>query len=104
MNVIADFTDQPAALGDGYRVEGEIVVWRSPNAIQVPVSALFRIGTEWNVFVAEDDRALLRNVQIGQRNQKSAEVLGGLSDGEAVILYPDDRLTEGTLIQTILPN
>lgn len=104
VNVIADFTDQPPALGDGYRVEGEIVVWRSPNAVQVPVSALFRIGTDWNVFVVENNRARLRKVQIGQRNQKNAEVLRGLGDGEAVILYPDDRLTEGTLIQTVLPN
>jgi HlyD family secretion protein len=99
VNVIADFCETAPALGDGYRVEGEIVVWTSPDALQVPVSALFRSGAEWNVFVIHDDRAASRTVTIGQRNSQMAEVLKGLSKGDVVVRYPDDRLRPGKLIR-----
>ena len=42
VNVIADLTAPSSVLGDGYRVEGRIVVWHSDSVLQVPVSALFR--------------------------------------------------------------
>jgi HlyD family secretion protein len=102
VNVIADFIGESPIAGDGYRVEGEIVVWESPAAIQVPVSALFRSGAEWQVFVVEGGRAFVRDAQIGHRNQKNGEVLRGLAKGEVVVLYPDDRLTQGQLVKTVL--
>ena len=95
VNVIADPAEDSPALGDAYRIEGEIVVWETTDAVQVPISALFRNGTEWNVFVVEDGRAVVRTVQIGHRNQRNAEVLHGVDENEIVILYPDDRLTDG---------
>jgi HlyD family secretion protein len=104
VNVIADFIGESPLAGDGYRIEGEIVVWESRSAVQVPVSALFRSGTEWQVFVVENGRALVRTVQIGHRNQKNGEVLRGLAKGEVVILYPDDRLTRGQWVKTVLRN
>ena len=100
VNIIAEFCDTAPALGDGYRVEGEIVVWTSPDSLQVPVSALFRSGDEWNVFVVDGDRAVSRAVTIGQRNSQMAEVLKGLSHGDVVVRYPDDRLRPGKLIRT----
>jgi HlyD family secretion protein len=103
VNVIADFIGESPLAGDGYRIEGEIVVWESPSAVQVPVSALFRSGAEWQVFV-ESGRALVRAFQIGHRNQKNGEVLRGLTKGEVVVLYPDDRLTQGQWVKTVLRN
>ena len=102
VNVIAEFSGESPLLGDGYRIEGELVVWESTDAVQVPVSALFRNGAKWNVFVIENDRALIRAVEIGQRNQNNAEVLRGLQKGEVVILYPDDRLTQGAPVTAVL--
>jgi HlyD family secretion protein len=99
VNVIADLTADEPSLGDGYRIEGNIVVWESAEPLQVPVSALFRNGTDWNVFVVEDGRAFARMVNVGQRNEKNAEVLGGLAEGDVVVLYPDDRLEQGTRVQ-----
>ena len=98
VNVVAVLSDTVPGLGDGYRVDGEIVVWDSPRTPQIPVSALFRIGSEWNVFVAETGTASLRAVKIGQRNERRAEILSGLTEGDVVILYPDDRLTPGAKI------
>jgi HlyD family secretion protein len=102
VNVVADLVAASTLLGDGYRVEGEIVVWRSDNSIQVPVSALFRHGSEWQVFVVENGRIVLRTIRIGHRNQKTAEVLNGLVEGEEVVLYPDDRLEAGLPVKGVV--
>ncbi len=101
VNVIIDFTDPPArwqSLGHGYRVEAHIVVWQSEDALKVPVSALFRHGEDWAVFVVTEGRARLRRVVVGHRNSLAAEVLDGLEEGERVVLYPSDRVSDGVAV------
>ena len=68
------------------------------DVIRVPISALFRDAGEWTVFVAEDGRAHRRKIDIGEMNDEHAEVRGGLAPGEAVIVYPSDRVGEGTRV------
>jgi HlyD family secretion protein len=80
-------------LGDRYRVEARIVVWTSPDVLQVPTGALFRRGGDWMCFLIEHGRARLRKVEIGNNNGLQAEVLGGLSAGEQVIIHPPDVVT-----------
>jgi HlyD family secretion protein len=102
VNVISDFLGDPGAwsrLGDGYSLETRIVIWERRDALRVPVGALFRDGDAWAVFAAERGRARLRRVTIGHRNDEWAEVAGGLSEGETVILYPGDRLADGARIR-----
>ena len=67
-----------AALGHGYRVEAQIVVWQQDDALRVPSSALFRSGDAWAVFVDAGGTAALRPVEIGRNNGIVAEVLDGL--------------------------
>ncbi|MEZ6060220.1 MAG: HlyD family efflux transporter periplasmic adaptor subunit [Planctomycetaceae bacterium] len=101
VNVIIDFVDpleKRPALGDGYRVEAEIVKWSSEDVITVPTGALFREGQRWAVFVISDGRAELRDVEPGHRNDDNAEVLDGLQEGDRVILYPGDRVEAGTQV------
>ncbi len=95
--VVADFLDARQAwevLGDGYRVEMRVVLWEAKNVLTVPTSALFRHGDGWAVFVVEGNRARLRSVETGQRNNIAAEVLGGLTEGEAVVVYPPDAVED----------
>ncbi|TDE35673.1 HlyD family efflux transporter periplasmic adaptor subunit [Antarcticimicrobium sediminis] len=84
-----------AGLGHGYRVEVRIVVWQSEDALLAPSSALFRHQGDWAVFRAEDGIARLRKVQIGRDNGTTAQVLGGLSPGDKVVLFPSASLTDG---------
>ncbi|WP_035987517.1 efflux RND transporter periplasmic adaptor subunit [Leptolyngbya sp. KIOST-1] len=92
VNVIADFTDPAVPLGDGFRVDAQIVVWQSDNVLTVPISALFRCDIAWCAFVAEDGRAQRREVAIGPRSDFAAVVEAGLAEGEQVILYPGDQI------------
>ncbi|AKU14489.1 efflux transporter, RND family, MFP subunit [Azoarcus sp. CIB] len=99
--VIADFTSpagQWQRLGDGYRVEASFMLWEGEDVLQVPASALFRDGDGWAVFAVEDGRAVRRRVDTGQRNGLAAQVIGGLKEGDRVIVHPDDRLSDGVKV------
>ncbi|MBW7957104.1 MAG: HlyD family efflux transporter periplasmic adaptor subunit [Deltaproteobacteria bacterium] len=85
-------------LGDGYRVETRFVVWEEESALKVPVSALFRSGDRDAVFVVDNGRARERRVEIGHRNGFTAEVLSGLSEGEEIVVNPDESLEDGSRI------
>ncbi|WP_289043442.1 HlyD family efflux transporter periplasmic adaptor subunit [uncultured Aliiroseovarius sp.] len=86
-----------AALGHGFRVFLRIVEWQGEGVI-VPLSALFRDGPDWAVFVVNGDRAVLRKLSVGHRNSDVAEVTGGLEEGARVITHPSDRVSDGALV------
>src|SRR5690606_28051431 len=99
VNVVGDLIDPPPQLGDGYRVEAQIVVDAVPEAIRVPSSALFQVGEGWALFVVEGGRAVQRSVEIGIRGITDAQVLGGVAPGETVILFPSDQLQDGSPVR-----
>jgi HlyD family secretion protein len=100
VNVIIDFADEGelARIGDGYRVEVRIEIWRDPAALKVPVGSLFRRGEDWATFLVADGRARLQLVTLGQRNDREGQVLKGLSEGQTVVLFPPDTLADGARV------
>jgi HlyD family secretion protein len=60
--------------------------------LKVPVTALFRTGDSWTVFLVRQEHAILQQVQIGHRNENEAEVLSGVAEGEVVVRFPNDSL------------
>ncbi len=98
VNVIADFVEPPDSLGDGFRVEARIVVWTGADVLSAPVSAVFRRGDGWSVFVVEGRVAHQRDVALGHRGSRRLEVLQGLQDGESVILHPSDEIRDGSRV------
>src|SRR5687768_9389668 len=98
VNALIDFEGPPEArhgVGDGYRVEVRVIVDSRKNVLSIPTSSLIRNGDEWAVYVVENDRASRRVVQLGQRNSLLAEVTGGLSETERIIVYPSDSVADG---------
>jgi len=101
VRVTVDFVDPQEAwsqLGHDYRVVVHVSTWSAPDALSVPVSALFRRGDRWAVFAEDNGRAQVRPVQIGHRNNRTAEVISGLSAGDRVLLHPSDRIADGSRI------
>ena len=101
VNTIIDFEGaevERQGIGDGYRVEVRIIVDARQNVLKVPTSSLIRNGEEWALYAVEADRAVRRTVQLGQRNGLEAEVLGGLAEGESIIVYPSDSVTDGVKV------
>ena len=65
----------------------------------LPVSALFRSGDVWSLFVVEDGRARLRQIEVGQRTPLTAEIKGGVEADEEVIIHPANEITDGTRVE-----
>lgn len=89
-----------SALGDGFQVEVRIVVWEEEDVLIVPTGALFREGEHWAVFVDAEGTAEKREVEIGRRNGLEAQVLRGLSERDAVVLYPSELVSDGARIES----
>ena len=85
-------------LGDGFSVFLRIIEWRGEDAVQIPLSAVFRNDLEWAVFVAQEGVAELRFVTLGRRNDRAVEVLEGLEPAERVITHPSDAKTPGVAL------
>jgi HlyD family secretion protein len=89
-----------ARLGHGYQVDATIVLWSRPDAVRVPIGALFRGGDGgWRVFVVDAGRARERVVKIGHVNEEFGEVLEGLTQDTRIILNPGNALTDGTRVK-----
>ncbi|WP_296422904.1 HlyD family efflux transporter periplasmic adaptor subunit [Yoonia sp.] len=96
-----DITSAPEerpALGDGFAVFLRIIEWQTDDTLQVPLSAVFKRGETWTVFVADGDIARERAITLGRRGSQFAQVLDGLVAGDAVVMHPNDNLSPGQRI------
>jgi HlyD family secretion protein len=98
-NVIAEFIESPAPLGDGYRLQAHIVTYSADDAVKAPTGALFPCGEAWCVFAVEDGRARIRRVLVGHRTPEYFEVQGGLAVGTEVVCYPPNDLADGSRVK-----
>ena len=102
--VVADFVDpvdRRPTLGDSYRVEARIVTWESRDVLQAPAGALFQRGGAWQAFVMAGSQVQLRSVKVGHSNGLQTEIVQGLEPGDRVIMYPGDKVVEGTRVKAI---
>jgi len=100
--IISDITSHPEewqTLGDGYRVESRFILWEDQDVLQIPASALFRSNGQWTLFVMQDGKARRRTVKVGRSNGLAAQILDGLTEGEAVITHPDDTIEDGVRVK-----
>jgi HlyD family secretion protein len=85
-------------LAHGYQVDARVVLSEAQAVLKLPLTALFRDGDSWAVFVDSGGRAELRRIEIGRRNSVAAEIVAGLEEGERVVLHPSDRVVDGARI------
>ncbi|WP_316366436.1 efflux RND transporter periplasmic adaptor subunit [Candidatus Thiodiazotropha sp. CDECU1] len=102
VNVIIDFTSPKtewSRIAHGYQVDVRIVLWQGNDVLKLPLTALFREGDRWAVFVEQGGKASMRKVNLGRRTGLEAEILSGLAAGESVVVHPGDKITEGVDIE-----
>ncbi|NIO40261.1 MAG: efflux RND transporter periplasmic adaptor subunit [Burkholderiales bacterium] len=99
VNVIADFIGPHQALADAYRIEARVVIWQADNVLKAPASALFRRQSDWAVFVYDDGRARLQQIETGRRTAFDVEVLSGLQADQQVILHPSNDISDGSRVR-----
>lgn len=105
VNVVIELLDKPegVVIGDGYRVEVSIIVWQHEDVLLLPVSALFRDGEQWAVWVVDGAVARLQAIELGKRQGLWVEAAAGLEAGQTVIVHPADTITEGVEVEVHAP-
>jgi RND family efflux transporter MFP subunit len=95
-------------LRPGMVVEASIVLERRPGVILAPARALLltsRTDTEReaNLFVYQDGVAQRRTVRLGPRYGDRVEILGGVADGERVVVQGQHLLRDGAPVRVDAP-
>jgi HlyD family secretion protein len=112
--------EQWQALGDGFRVSVSIVTLAQPDAVIVPVSAVFPLPVQATdspasaprdsnggaatpapqhaVFTVDKGRARQVAVALGGRNGSMAWIRSGLAPGQQVIVYPPVAVRDGVRV------
>lgn len=101
VEVILDLQDgdgKAGRLGHNYRVIAHVVVAEVEDGVLVPLSALFRDEGAWAAFVVADGVARQVRLQLGERNDRLAEVLSGLEPGDVVVTHPGDAVADGVRV------
>jgi HlyD family secretion protein len=92
----------PDGLRPGQSFEGRVMLSEARPALILPVSASFAETGGHHAFVIEEsgDRAVRREIQIGRRNPTTVEILGGLEQGDRVIVssYRDFENAESLVL------
>lgn len=99
--VLCDLENPPedgTALGDRYRVETRIAVWRGEDVVLAPAGALFRRGNQSHAFVLADGRARLVRVDAGPTDGRMTSIRSGLEPGDLVLLHPPDVVEDGSRV------
>jgi HlyD family secretion protein len=101
VRVVGALPRPPAALGDGFRVETNTVLWHGDSVLQVPSTALFQHEDAWQVFALGGGRARVRPVKLGRRGSTMTAIEEGLAVGDTVIRHPSDRISDGVRVRPL---
>lgn len=82
----------------GREVDLRFILGRRQGVLTIDKNALVRRGRIDYVFVAENNRAELREVSVGAKGNERTEILEGLQENELVIVNPGDELEDGDKI------
>jgi len=71
------------------------------SALVVPSDAVLLRDDRTAVFVVEDGTARLRDVRLGYSSVELTEILGGLRDGDLVVVRGKDGLADGRRVRIV---
>ena len=80
------------------RMLPDLKAWENAAALRAPAGALFQRAGVWQAFVVEGGRAKLHLVKVGRSNGVETEISDGLPDGAQVVVYPGDKISDGTRV------
>ena len=88
--IVLDSNDP--GLRSGMNCKAEIIVEHSPETVYVPVQAVLRVDGQPTVCVLNDDGDIEeRAVEVGLDDNTMVRIVGGLEEGELVLLTPPLR-------------
>jgi membrane fusion protein (multidrug efflux system) len=95
VTVKAKVLDGDGLIRPGQFGKVQLELSRSANAMTVPEAALVPQGEKFFIYVVRDGKAVLQEIQTGQREVGRVEVVSGLKPGERVVVSGIQKLTDG---------
>jgi HlyD family secretion protein len=89
--------------GNLFHAEVEIETASVEGALRIPLGTLFVDGGGPSVFVIGEGRAQIRRVVRGIDDGTLVVIRDGLAEGERIILYPGERIRDGTRVKLASP-
>ena len=77
----------------------EIITREHKDTLVVPPKAVLEREGKRTVFIVEESRALLKEVETGLNNENNIEIVKGLNEGEEVIIEGNYGLTDGAKLK-----
>jgi RND family efflux transporter MFP subunit len=103
METEIDVENQDLSISPGMYANTQMQLARASNVITIPVEALVLKENREEVYSLDaSNRVHIRNVEVGLRGSKLAEIKGGLQPGDRVILGGQENYTEGEEVSPIL--
>ena len=103
MHTEVDVENPNRVLIPGLYAEATITIENKPGALSIPLQAVDHAGGQASVYVAASSGKLEhRTVRLGIQTATSAEVLGGLEDGEMVVVSDHGGLKAGQEVRSKL--
>jgi membrane fusion protein (multidrug efflux system) len=87
--------NEESLLKPGFFVNVRLILNVKPEAVVMPEEAVIPRGDKFFVYKVDGEKAVLAEVELGQRLAGKVEVLGGVAAGETVITAGHQRVTDG---------
>jgi RND family efflux transporter MFP subunit len=103
METEVDVDNRDLSITPGMYANTTLQMASASNVVTLPVEALIIRGNQQVVYALDDsNHILIREVVVGLRGTKLAEIKSGLTPGERVVVGGQEKYNEGDLISPIL--
>jgi RND family efflux transporter MFP subunit len=103
METEIDVENQDLAISPGMYANTQMQLDRAQNVTTIPVEALVLKGDREEVYSLDaGNRVRIRNVEVGLRGSRLAEIKSGLEPGDRVVLGGQEKYAEGEEVSPIV--
>lgn len=96
-----ELDDENLKIKSGLFARSQIDIMQRPDTLFVPKDAVVTKNGRTSVFIVKEDNTVEeRSVKIGLLNDTEEEIIDGLDDGDCVALSNQDKLKDGTVVDT----
>ena len=90
-------TDIPLRLG--YNATVDIKVLSKTDIIYIPITALLQENGVDYVYIVDDGKAYMKEIESGDRTEEWVEVVSGLSEGDRIVVEGIGKVSEGQKVE-----
>jgi RND family efflux transporter MFP subunit len=102
METEIDVPNKDLSIAPGMYANAQLQLASATHVLTIPVEALVLSGTKQTVYALDTSNHVhVRQVEVGLRGSKLAEVKAGLQEGDRVIVGGQDKYTEGELVAPV---